>query len=579
MNYRIELYDHAGLRRARIEEVPLFEITLGGADSDDLIRGLLPPELPACDIGWRLRVLLEEMVIADAVIESLAPQWGDTKKLILDRYVAFHQVLEATARSSRSGYNPRVTRLFRNARIDDIARGLINTAQGPVHYTVAHTAYPGGAQREHTKFLARKTPENALEIGGISAGQWVDSARINLAGAYARDGDTIAGLVVDGQPWPDLRLMMIDCEETSRNSHAIARHPEVADWDDARYLASGYYRRAVTARDLLQNLIDAHGIGYIELNPHRDASGAFDDRVDAYGRYLGLVFGGSECFNAALVENNLADVYLYDEGRYLAPELALKEFYSYTGPAEDTIEACATVLESFEADAGLLELLATLAYSAPGFVLDVQRDGRIALRAATRPQRVLFFDSARHGAAFGASGQALANILYFSGNPLRGAFQDTYVRGESADAFGAQGSALAHFAFSTSADSARLAEGLLDDLAYPALAGEVTIFGGDPCFTPGMLVELREDPLRRLHEQLPEESGGRFMGKLVARVASVRHRIFGRQVETVLVIDPPLRSVRSPLDYLVRSQRSEDALYALRLDDDAVGLDLGFHLD
>ena len=74
---------------------------------------------------------------------------------------------------------------------------------------------------------------------------------------------------------------------------------------------------------------------------HKDASGEFDDRVDAFGRYLGLVFGGGECFNAAQVENGHAEVFLFDDGKFLAPELELKDFFSYAGVHTDSkSEAC-----------------------------------------------------------------------------------------------------------------------------------------------------------------------------------------------------------------------------------------------
>jgi hypothetical protein len=65
----------------------------------------------------------------------------------------------------------------------------------------------------------------------------------------------------------------------------------------------------------------------------------------------------------------------------------------------------------------------------------------------------------------------------------------------------------------------------------------------------------------------------------VARVHAVRHRIHGRHVTTTLLLGPPLRSVRQPLYFLTRGQRSEAQLYALRLDDTGIALDLGFQLD
>lgn len=129
------------------------------------------------------------------------------------------------------------------------------------------------------------------------------------------------------------------------------------------------------------------------------------------------------------------------------------------------------------------------------------------------------------------------------------------------------------------ADAERLAEGLLDDLAYPEPRAEVVVFAGQPEVGVGDLIEFRGAPLRMLEELPPSAWGGRFGGALVARVHEVRHRFTGRRAATTIRLGSPLRSVRSPLSYLVRSQQSAAALFAFRLDQEKVGLDMGFHLD
>ncbi|HIJ74644.1 MAG TPA: hypothetical protein HPP83_11140, partial [Candidatus Hydrogenedentes bacterium] len=265
MDYRIEIYDTWGRRLSVYDDVPLLEATRSFPDEADAIRGVLPGAVSDLSPGYKVRVLVNGQLFCDAYVTRVAPQWSDTRKLVLDRYIHFHEVIEFEAeRAARDG-NTEVARAYVNREISAIVKDAINSARGAVHYLVQHGAYPEGAEREYAKFLARKTPGNELEVGGISSGQWVGSDRINASGAYAKDGDTIAGLVVDGGSWPDVRLMMIDCEETTRNSHAIKRHPEVADWSDAKYGASGYRVSADAAKAALQDLIDTKGIDYIEL--------------------------------------------------------------------------------------------------------------------------------------------------------------------------------------------------------------------------------------------------------------------------------------------------------------------------
>lgn len=579
MDYRIEVFDAAGRRIAAYDDVPLLEATRALPDRPDCILGMLPGRVPALGHGCRVRVCVEGQTFCEGRVTRLAPQWGDARKLILDRYVGFHEVIAFEAESEPDEANTTVTRACTGREAGALVKDLINHASGPVHYRVRHGAYPEGARREHEKFLARKTPGNELETGGIATGQWVGANRIDASAAYAKDGDTIAGLVVDGVPWPDLRLMMIDSEELSRNSHAAGRHPEVADWTDERYNASGYRLRAEAARDALQALIDTRGIGYVELNPHRDAAGAFDDRIDAYGRYLGLVFGGDECFNAAMVEQGLADVYLYSEGRYLDPALQLKDFYSYAGPAEESVETTDASLWAWDFSGGVLEAVAALAYAAGGYVWSVEPDLAVSFRRVERPDHVVFYRARDMSVGFGSDSAGLGNIIGFEGSPFLGALEKTYSRGESIDAYGHRYRHFGFFSISREEDADRLVAGLLDDVAYPQPAGFITFFSGDAAIRTGDVVEIRDGPVRRLDPALPNEWGGRFTGRLVGRAGRVTHRFSGRHVSTTVELTSPLRSVENPLSYIVRSQPGPASLYQFRLDDAIVGADLGFHLD
>ncbi|HEO70633.1 MAG TPA: hypothetical protein ENN80_05170, partial [Candidatus Hydrogenedentes bacterium] len=208
MDYQIEVYDTWGRRIAVFDEVPLLEASRGTPDGEDTVRGMLPGGIENLGHAYRLRVLVNGAVFCEALVQRIEPSWGDMRKLILDRYVMFHEVIEVDAARPWADHNTMVAWAYKNRRIDALVQHAVNTAPGAVHYTVAHGAYPDGAQREYAKFQARKTAENELEAAGIASGQWVGADRIDASGAYAKDGDTIAGLVVDGQAWPDLRLMM-----------------------------------------------------------------------------------------------------------------------------------------------------------------------------------------------------------------------------------------------------------------------------------------------------------------------------------------------------------------------------------
>jgi len=579
MEYRIDVIDAWGRRTASFAEVPRLDIHRRGPDQPHEIRGLLPLSIREIGPGCRLRAWIGGRLYCETEVTEVTPAWGDNQKLILDRYVRFHEIVEVRSRSPWHAGNGHLARAWTNRTVGEIVRSAVNTALGPVHYWVDHAAYPEGAQREHAKLAARSSPENELETGGIESGDWVGADRIDLSQAWAKDGDTIGGLVVDGEPWPDLRLMMIDAEETTRNSHAAKRHPEVAFWTDAEYDASGYKRKADAATDALQEYLDTHGIDFIELNPHKDATGAHDDRVDAYGRYLGLVYGGGLCYNAALVERDLADILLFDQGRFHVPELALKDFYSYTGVHTDSVAEAETVFAELDFRGGVLELVAALAYGAGGHVFTLDPELGLHFRPAERADRVIAYDPRHHALHLGPQRTGLVNVLVIQGNPVTTAFQQTWTRGPSIAEYGPAVRVFPYFALSQPGDGETLALGLLDDLAYPERQGRFEVYGGDPDLAPGQLLAFRGTPLRRLDREIDGAFGDRFTGLDVARVQEVRHRCTGRHVHTRATLTSPLRSVQSPLAYLIRSQESARDLFAFRLDDQAAGLDRGFHLD
>jgi hypothetical protein len=518
-------------------------------------------------------------LFCEAVVTEVRPQWSDSRKLILDRYVTFHEIVEFKAERPPRYGEAKVSRAYANREIGAIVRDVINACEGDLHYTIDHDAYPDGAEHEYQKFLDRKSAENELEVGGISSGQWVGSDRMDLTGAYAKDGDTISGIKVDGNDWPDVRFMMVDCEETSLNSHAKKRHPETEDWTSEQYDASGYKLKADAATATLQNLIDTRGIDYIELNPHKDSTGAFDDRVDYYGRYIGMVYGGGQCFNAALVELGHSDVYLYADGAYHDPEMALKDFYSYSCVCTNSIEPTGVTLSSFDVNGGAFEALTTLAYAASGFVWSLDANRCVRFRAMERTDRVVFFDPVELGLALGARSSDLVNAVYFDGNPIAGAVSKTYSRPSSVDEFDWLGRGLNHFGISREEDADKLAEGLLNDVAFPDPVGEVVWFHGDADASVGDVIEFRDGPLRRLTRELPDEWGGRFQNMHVGRVREVRHRLSGKQVSTRAWLTSPLRSVDNPMGFMVRSQPKEESLFQFRLDDVQVALDVGYHLD
>ncbi len=579
LDYVVEIYDTWGRRLHAFDDVPLLEAVRSAPDGTDRIRGLLPKSVTDLGIDYRVRVLVGGRMFCESSVSEVSPEWSDVSKLILDRYVSLHEVLEFRADSRTRAGNTSVKRAYTNQTISAIVRDVIQRALGEVHYTVDHDSYPDGAVREHSKFDGRKTIENELEIGGISTGQWVGSNRIDVTGAFAKDGDTIAGLKVDGDDWPDLRMMLIDSEETGRNSHAKKLHPEVNFWTDAEYDASGYKLAGDRAKVALQALLDTKGIDFIELNPHKNSAGDFDDRIDFFGRYLGLVYGGGECFNAAMVEQGHADVLLFDDGRFLVPELELKDFFSYMGVHVDSIEDSAAMLSNFDVDAGVLEAIAALGYTADGYIWEVGPDLAVSFRAPDAPDRVYYFDPLLMGVRLGSTDTGIANGIFFDGNPVTGTVNKTYTRQSSIDEFGFLGRGLDHFGLSVESDADKLVNGLLDDVAYPRPNGSVVFFAGNPDVRVGDVLEFRGAQLHRLEREISGEWADRYTGKLVGRVRELRHRFSGREVRTEVQLTSPLRTVESPLTFMVRSQPGETTLFQFRLDDGAVGVDVGYHLD
>jgi len=282
---------------------------------------------------------------------------------------------------------------------------------------------------------------------------------------------------------------------------------------------------------------------------------------------------------AAQAEQGHADVYLYADGRYHVPEMALKEYFSYTGPHADSVEPAPALVEALDVSGGLFELLTALAYLAGGYGWDLGPTGTVRFSAAVRVDHVAVFDPVRSAAGFGADDGFIINSLRIGGNPLASGLDVAAARQASIAAFGERSGTLAYFSLSHPADAERMAEALLDDLAYPATLGTLTVFEGAPGLRPGDVVELRGGPLRRYDTPVDGEWGGRFDGRLAARVHTVTHRFTGRSVATEAALAAPLRSVGNPLAVIVRGQPEPGVLFQFRLDDAAIGLDTGVHLD
>ncbi|MFC1735125.1 thermonuclease family protein [Candidatus Hydrogenedentota bacterium] len=579
MNYEIRIRDEWGRRCSVLRDVPLLEISTGFVTENSYVRGLLASKDLRVGHNYVLEVYLDGRRECEVEVKTVTPTYGDSKKLILDKYIDFSSMVSVSGEMDWDELNGLVGQAYTNMTVSEIAKDVITLAPSDLHYYVAHDVYPDGAERESAKFLARRPGLSEFPVGSIASGEYVSGARINFSGAYAKDGDTIAGLVVDGVAWPDVRLMMIDAEETSLNSHALKLHPEVATWSDAKYNKSGYKFRADKSTAALQDLLDTNGIDYIELNWHVDALGDYDDRVDSYGRYVGLIYGGDECFNAAMVELGHSDPYLYESGRYHPREMRLKEYFSYSDVHVDSIEASGTVVSSLDAMNGMYEVLTTLAYMEDGWVWRVDVNHGVSMGPAARIDRVVRYDPRKHGLSLETRGTEVRNQVWFLGNPVSGQISKTYSNQESIDMLGTAPAQLQLFSLSLEEDADLLLSGLLEDVAYPGPSGHVRFIEGDTASQVGDLLEIRGEAIERTTPEISGEWGSRFAGRNVFAIKRKRVFLRGKRTETYYYLTSPVRSVDAPLSYIVRGQPREDEFFQFRLDDAAVGLDMGFHLD
>jgi len=579
MQYHIDVVDTWNRQIARIERVPLMQIECGDASDGERIVGLLPTDLRDLGHGYLLKFYLDGRLEAEVPLDMVDPQWGEIDRWILRRLVEFDETLEVDGRRLYSDWNRTLTKAYVNTEVSELVRDAVSSVSGRLHYLVDHTAYPDGAEREYQKFQSRLGSLDELPVGSVADGHYVGSARIDATGAYAKDGDTIAGLMVDDVEWPDLRMMMIDTEEMSINSHTTKLHPEVAQWSAQKYDLSGYKYRAQTATDALQNLIDTNGIDYIELNWHRGPDGEFDDRIDAYGRYIGLVYGNGECFNAAMVELGHSDVYLYADGAYLPAEMRLKEYFSYKGPSSDSVESTDVFLSAMDFENGVFGVLTLLAYAA-GAVWRVDGDGAVYFSVPENSPVVWHYDVQRGAVSFKSNMDGLVNAVSFSGNPDSSLLNKWYDRDDSVDEYGTQWRSLALYSFSVQTDADKIVPRMFDDVAYPAPAGYLTDYTGSlGSLRVGELIEIRGSDVRRLTRELDFEWGGRFSGRYVFAVSRKVIMVRNDRVEVTYGLMSPLRSVENPITFMVRNQPTADMLFEFRLDAESVGLDFDYHLD
>jgi len=579
MEYRLEIVDTWNRRITRVDRTHLLRITRGFVTDGARATGMLPADLVDVGHEYELRVYLEGRLEVQVPVRVVDPQWGEQKKLVLDRFVNFRKIIEVDARRDYDETNVLLTKAYTSKEVSEIVRDAVESVTGEIHYLVDHESYPDGAEREFGKFMDRLVWMAEFPVGSVESGEYVGGSRIDVSGVYAKDGDTIAGLVVDGEDWPDLRLMMIDTEELSINTHTIKVHPEVATWTDEKYARSGYKFSADRATEALQSLIDTKGIQYIELSWHRDATGQFDNRVDAYGRYIGLVYGGGECFNAAMVELGHSEVYLYGDGAYNPPEMKLKEYYSYVGANVNSVETTSASLSNLDLHNGIYEVLTLLAYAAGGYVWSIDQNEAVTFRKVVGPDRVIFYDPKKHAISLRSDSSGVVNRIQLLGNPVGGQFGKSYTNTSSAEEFGYRERTLELFSVSQEQDADVIVWGLLDDVAYPDQCGVLTFLDGDASVAPGEIVEIRGDGIDRITRRVAGEYGDLFPDGHVFRVALKETLIRNESVETRCYLAPVIRSVAAPLGFIVRSQPSAETFFQFRLDDEAVGLDMGFHLD
>ncbi len=579
MEYRIEIVDTWNRRITSVDQTHLLEVARGFVTDGVRVAGMLPADLVDLGHEYELRAYLEDRLEARVPVHVVDPQWGERKKLVLDKFVNFHKIIEVDGRRDYGETNVLLNKAYTSKEISDIVKDAIESVTGEIHYLVDHEGYPDGAEREFAKFMARLGWMTEFPVGSVESGEYVSGSRIDASGAYAKDGDTIAGLVIDGEEWPDLRLMMIDAEELSINVHTIKIHPEVATWTEEKYARSGYKFSADRATEALEDFIDAKGIDYIELNWHRDVTGQFDNRVDAYGRYIGLVYGGGECFNAAMVELGHSGVYLFGDGAYNPPEMKLKEYYSYVGSNMDSVETTNASFSDLDLHNGIYEILTLLAYAAGGYVWSIDQNEAVTFRQVVVPDRVIFYDPKRHAVSLRSDSSGVVNRIQLLGNPLGGQFEKSYTNASSAEEFGLREHTMELFSVSREQDADAIVSGLLDDVAYPEQCGVLTFLAGDAAIDPGEIVEIRGGGIERITRRVSGEYGDLFPGRNVFRVARKETLIRNERVETRCYLAPVIRSVADPLRFIVRSQPSARTFFQFRLDDEAVGLDMGYHLD
>ena len=572
MKMRIELLDTLRQRIAVFNEAISLEATRCVPDLADTLKCTVP-HVEGFGPGCTIDVYLDNTLWQRYETTCTQLRWDADFQPEHATRRPLRDVMLVEAQAAKQTMNTRLRRAYVGVTLEEALMDVINRAPGSIHYLINHDAYPDGATREYGKFLGRISPDNELEPGGISEGQWVDAGRIDASEAYAKDGDTISGIKVDGVLWPDVRLMMIDAEETTLNNHARQRHPETALWSSERYANSGYKLSADRAKAFLQHLLDTKGISHIELNPHRDSNGDFDDRVDAYGRYIGRVFGDGECFSAALVEQGLADVYLYEDGQYHVPEHLLKEFFSYTGAHTNSYPTLGETIHAVDLDCGALEALTLLAYLCGGQAFSITPELGVTFQDATLFDHQYRYRADKMAVTSGFANKGLVNTLAVTGNTIVAPDTVSVSCDESIDAYGASGSRIDGKWLGSDDDKAQLAENLVHDLAYPSPSVTLTFFGGAPELLPGALVSVTGAPLARYARRLPDEWGDAFDETLVGRVVEVRHVMTGKDARTEAILAAPLRSVKSPLTLLRRIRSEGEPLFSLRLDEAMAGLD------
>ena len=572
MNIRVELLDTLHQRIAVFNEAVSLEATRRVPDLADTLKCTVP-HVEGFGPGCTIDVYLDDTRWQRYETTRTQLRWDADFQPEYATRAPLRDVMLVEAQASKQAVNTRLRRAYVDVTLEEALVDVINRAPGPIHYLIDHDTYPDGATHEYAKFLERISPDNELELGGINEGQWVGADRIDASEAYAKDGDTISGVKVDGIAWPDVRLMLIDAEETTLNNHARKRHPETALWSSQRYANSGYKLSADRAKAFLQALLDTKGISHIELNPHRDSNGNFDDRVDAYGRYIGRVFGDGECFSAALVEQGLADVYLYEDGLYHVPEHRLKEFYSYTGAHTKSYPTLGETVHALDLDCGALEALTLLAYLCGGQAFSITPELEVAFRDATLFDHQYRYRADKMAVTSGFTNKGLVNTLAVTGNTIVAPGTVSVSCDESIDAYGSSGSRIDGKWLGSDDDKTQLAENLIHDLAYPSPAVTLTFFEGAPELLPGALVSVTGAPLARYARHLPDEWGDAFDENLVGRVVEVRHVLTGKEARTEASLAAPLRSVKAPLTLLRRIRSEGEPLFSLRLDEPMAGLE------